>query len=70
MADAPKVYTGEDGKQVRVWTCDVCRKHFEWDDRSEWYGSELDFENHDWHKVLVVCSGECRVAVKVSGVPA
>lgn len=53
-----KRYTGKDGRIVRVWTCSVCKKPFEWGPGAEWYGS-LACE-HDPSQLVVVCSRKCR----------
>ena len=61
MAEAPTVYTGRDGRKVRVYRCDVCGTLFEWGTQSRWFGP-MEIEG-DWHKVTIVCSRKCRVEI-------
>lgn len=61
MAEAPTIYKGLDGRQVRVYVCDVCRQPFEWSrDGSQWYGSIADVEDGEWEAITVLCSLGCK----------
>lgn len=57
--NAPHVYTGKDGRVVRVWRCSVCGQNFEWGSTSKWFGSELDRDNEAWDRILVTCGRRC-----------
>lgn len=58
--ERPTVYTGNDGRQVRVYVCDVCRKPFEWGPGALWYGSIADVEDCNWDEIAVLCSLQCK----------
>lgn len=64
MAERPFTYLGRDGRWVRVYLCDVCKRPFEWGPESMWYGSIKDQEDCNWKAVAFYCSLACRVGLK------
>jgi hypothetical protein len=61
MTTAPFAYEAQRGR-VRIWTCSVCGKRFEWSDEpgAEWFGSLRNLEEYRWDRISVVCSAECK----------
>jgi hypothetical protein len=68
MAEAPTIYTGRDGKTVRVWVCSVCGRTFEWGFGAEWFGSDKEAEDRDWDRITVVCGLLCKLDLADKGV--
>jgi hypothetical protein len=60
MATPPTCYRRADGTEVRVWTCSVCGKAFEWGKASRWYGSYLEGNGGKWAAIIVTCNAACR----------
>lgn len=67
MAESPKIYTGKDGKQVRVRICDSCKKPFEWSRDSWVFGSLKDEEDCNWAAMRIGCSARCRLDLQPLG---
>uniref|UniRef100_A0A6M3LMN4 C2H2-type domain-containing protein n=1 Tax=viral metagenome TaxID=1070528 RepID=A0A6M3LMN4_9ZZZZ len=61
MAEPPMSYTAERGR-VRIWTCSLCGKRFEWKDEpgAEWLGSHKHLDDYDWKRITIVCSAKCK----------
>jgi len=42
-----------------IYECSVCRKLFNWNEQSSWYGSDKDMEEHS-EKIEYFCSDKCK----------
>ena len=42
-----------------IYKCSVCRKLFNWNEQSSWYGSDKDMEEHS-EKIEYFCSDKCK----------
>ncbi len=56
-------YTGRDGSDARVWTCDECGRPFEWSGESSWYGSLRAEDDGDLENMTIYCSHQCRMII-------
>ena len=61
MGEKPHQYSAKRGP-VRVYTCDVCSRRFEWRDQpgAEYHGSVKDLDDGNWDKITIACSQECK----------